>query len=326
MKDKKIRLSTLLAVLFLVTVVIAGGFQILKPTFSYEDIENAEGTQTKTITVDGREYFPRQDITTVLVMGTDEFGQKESSGLYFNSYESDMVMLLVFDESEEKFDIICLNRDTMTEMTVLGLGGKKAGTAYQQLALAHTYGTGLEDSCENSRETVSNMFNGIFIDHYASVNMDVISILTDAVGGVKVDVSEDFSAVDESITQGEMVLTGQQALSYTRLRYGVEDQMNASRMERQKKFMSGFITAAKEKKSNGDSFIRDTYEKISPYMVTDISLNAASGMFSRYSAYQLGEIIIPEGDNVKGERYMEFYLDEDAFAELTVDMFYSEKQ
>ncbi|MBR2028649.1 MAG: LCP family protein [Oscillospiraceae bacterium] len=326
MQDKnRFKLSTVLAVLFLLSVVIFGGFQLLKPTFSSDEIENAEGSASKTIIKDGKKYYPKQDITTILLLGTDEFGPKESSGLYFNSCESDVVMLIVFNEAEENYDIICLNRDTMVEMPVIGLGGKRAGTAYQQLALAHTYGTGLEDSCENSKETISKLFNDIYIDHYASMNMDVISIVADAVDGVPVNITEDFSAVDPELVMGEMRLNGQQAVSYVRVRQNVEDQMNVSRMDRQKKFMEGFIGAAKAKKANGDSFIRNTYAAISPYMVTDISVNAASGMFSRYADFDLGQVIIPKGENVKGNKYMEFYLDQTAFEDMVLEIFYREK-
>lgn len=322
---KNYKLSTVLAVLFLIIIVIAGGFQILKPTFVSVDTGTEGEYHSKTITVDGKDYYPRQDITTILLMGTDEFGPKQSSGLHINTYESDVVMLLVFDEIKEKYDVICLNRDTMVEMPVLGLGGKQAGTAFQQLALAHTYGTGLEDSCENSKSTIAALFKDIYIDYYASVNMDVISILTDAVGGVMVDITEDFSEVEPSLTIGQTLLNGEQAIAYVRVRKNVGDQMNVSRMERQKKYMEGMVTAFHAKMESGDSFIRDTYSKISEYMVTDISVNVASGLFSRYEGYDLGEIIIPEGENKKGSKYMEFYLDENAFDKLVLDVFYKEK-
>ena len=45
---------------------------------------------------------------------------------------------------------IQLNRDTMTEIQILGVNGEPAVTMTGQLALAHTYGSGEEDSCENT--------------------------------------------------------------------------------------------------------------------------------------------------------------------------------
>jgi hypothetical protein len=39
----------------------------------------------------------------------------------------------------------------------------------------------------------------------------------------------------------------------------------------------------------------------------------------------MGEVITPEGENVRGEEYMEFYLDEEKFEELTLRLFYAPK-
>ena len=41
-----------------------------------------------------------------------------------------------------------------------------------QLALAHTYGSGEEDSCENTVLAVENLLYGVGIDHYVSLTMD----------------------------------------------------------------------------------------------------------------------------------------------------------
>ena len=45
--------------------------------------------------------------------------------------------------------------------------------------------------------------NKNFIDYYFSMNMDAISILNDAVGGVTVEVTDDFSQVDATIGKGQ---------------------------------------------------------------------------------------------------------------------------
>ena len=199
-------------ILILVLVFLISGLQILESTVFSSGQNQEEMFERKTITRDGVEYFPRQDITVMLVMGIDQEGPVQDSGHYRNPGAADMVMLLIFDEKEENGRILYLNRDTMLRMPVLGLGGKEAGTTYAQLALAHTYGSGLEDSCENTKNAVSVLLNGIAIDYYIAVNMDAISILNDAVGGVKVTVTDDFSQVDPSITKGEVHLQSTDAL------------------------------------------------------------------------------------------------------------------
>ena len=290
---------------------------------AFSDNETESGR--KTITVNGTDYFPRQDITVVLLMGIDTTGEMVDSGSYNNDGESDVVALLVFNEESETFSVININRDAMVNMPVLGLGGKKAGTAYQQLALAHTYGTGLEDSCENTKETVSALINNVYIDYYVAVNMSAISIVNDAVGGVTVEITDDFSQKDEQLPLGEVTLMGDQAVNFIRLRKGVGDQLNISRMERHTEYINGFMESLNKKLDSGDSFIRNTYEKMSPYMCTDISVNSASTLFNKYKDYQLAEVITPKGENVRGEKFMEFYLDEEAFKEMVINVFYKEK-
>lgn len=311
-------------VLLLFTGIIFSGAHLLNSTFFPSDL-SAESISSKTIERDGIKYFPRQDITTFLVLGIDKFGPVESSGYYLNDGESDVILLIVFDETNKKYDVICLNRDTMVEMPVIGVGGKKAGTTYGQLALAHTYGSGLEDSCENSKATVSALLNGIFIDYYVSVNMDAISIITDAVGGVPVTVTDDFSEIDSSIFQGDIRLNGEQAVSFVRLRKDIGDQLNTSRMNRQKEFMNGLINSIQIVTDKKESLIKETYEKLVPYMVTDFSINSAAHLFDKYANYEQGNIIIPEGKNIKGEKHMEFYLDELLFDEIIINTFYAQK-
>ena len=315
----------LAVILILVLVMLYSGLQILESTVLYHGQGTEETFVSKVIERDGIKYFPRQDITTVLVMGIDQFGPVTKSSAYTNTGATDMNILLVFDESSKECNILYLNRDTMVEMPVLGIGGRQAGTYYGQLALSHTYGSGLADSCENTRKTVSNFLYGIEIDYYAAMNMDAIAILNDAVGGVTVTVTEDFSQVDETITMGEMTLHGQQAIHFVRSRQGVGDQLNVSRIERQKEYLDGFREAFQRTRETDPQFLVTAYEDVQEYIVTDCSLNAISGMLDRYSDYQLNEIISPEGENVRGEEYYEFYVDEEALDELILRIFYAPK-
>ena len=93
---------------------------------------------SKTITRDGIDYYPRRDITVMMLLGIDQEGPVADSGTFTNPGASDAVMVLIFDEKNETWSILQLNRDTMIDIPVLGLGGKEAGTIYGQLALAHT--------------------------------------------------------------------------------------------------------------------------------------------------------------------------------------------
>lgn len=324
-RRRKKDLAFLGVILILVLVMLYSGLQIVESTVLYHEEDGQGQLKSKTITRDGVDYFPRQDITVVMVLGIDQYGRVEDSQAYNNRGAADMVMLLIFDEKNECCNVLHLNRDTMLRMPVLGLGGKQAGTYFGQLALSHTYGNGLTDSAENTRDTVSQFLNGIRIDYYLAMNMDAIAILNDAVGGVTVNVTEDFSQVDPSIEMGEMTLMGQQAINYVRTRKDIGDQLNLSRIERQKKYIDGFVEAFRRKQEADPEFIVSAYQDVAKYLVTDCSLNTISGMIDRYEGYGIHEVLTPEGENVLGEEYYEFYVNEEKLDALILRLFYAPK-
>lgn len=323
-KDIANRVAYLSVILILVFVVIFSGLRILESTVYYNGGTSGPVT-SKTIVRDGVSYFPRQDITVVMVLGIDRFGVVQHSNSYNNRGAADMVSLLIFDETNEKCNILCLNRDTMLEMPVLGIGGKQAGTVYQQLALSHTYGSGLSDSCENTRKTVSDFLYGIEIDYYVAMNMDAIGLLNDAVGGVTVNVVDDFSEIDPTITKGEITLKGDQAIHFVRTRRGVADQTNISRMERQEQYMDGFLDAVRTKQAQSTDFIVSAYDDVKDYVVTDCSATVLSSMMSRYVDYDVQDVVSPEGENVLGNTYFEFHVDEKKLDKLILELFYAPK-
>jgi len=311
--------------LILVLVMLYSGLRILESTVFYTGNSPAEAQPTKTVTRNGVDYFPRQDITTMLVLGIDQSGPVASSNYYRNKGSADSVMLLIFDETNEECTVLYLNRDMMLDMDVLGVRGEYAGTTFAQLALAHTYGTGLEDSCENVKNTLMNHLHGLTIDYYVSMNMDAIPILNDAVGGVTVTVADDFSLIDPTITMGELTLRGDQVLNFVRTRKDVGDQKNISRMERQKEYVEGFLKALRSKEHEDINFIINVYDQVAPYLVSDCSVNTLSGMLDRYVDYELKEVVTPEGENIIAEGHYQFHADDEKLDELIIRLFYAPK-
>ena len=315
----------LVAALLLVLVMLFCGLRLLETTVLRNGREEVSKPVSKTIERDGVKYFPRQDITVFLVMGIDQYGKVEASKSYNNHGAADMVALVIFDEAKETYTILHINRDTMVEMPVLGIGGKQAGTYFGQLALSHTYGTGLEDSCENTRQTVADFLGGIHIDYYVAMNMDAIRILNDGVGGVTVENTEDFSAVDATIPMGTVKLKGEQAITYVRTRKDIGDQLNLSRIDRQEKYIDGFLAAFRQTQQQDAHLLTRLYEDVAGYLVTDCSINSLTAMLERYEDYALTQVVTPAGDNVMGEKYFEFYADETALDALILRLFYAPK-
>ena len=164
------------------------------------------------------------------------------------------------------------------------------------------------------------------IDYYVAMNMDAIPILNDAVGGVTVNVTDDFSKVNPTITMGELTLSGDQVIDYVRTRKDVGDQKNVTRMERQKGYVKGFLDALMTKEQSDMEFALKLYEQVAPYIVTDCSSTTLSSMLERYVDFSIREVVTPEGENVIGEAYYEFYPDEEKLDELILRIFYAPKK
>ena len=322
--QKRKTLGLLLILLFVVVFVFSGLLlveQLRQPAYRAE----VEPVERKTIVRDGVEYFPRQDQDIFLVIGTDVEGPVEASGRQYNDGQADSIFLLIFDKSAEEVRLLTLNRDSMVTMPALDENGYPSGTYYGHLAQSHAFGSGLEDSCENTRQTVSDLLGGIEIDHYVSFNLDAIALANDAVGGVTVMVTDDFSEVASELPLGEVTLYGDMAETFVRGRKDVGDQQNTSRMERQKVYLESFLDELRASLNESETFALHLYEEISPYMVTDCSVTVFSEILSQYDDYALVEILSPEGESVRGEQYMEFYLDEEALDELALRLFFAPK-
>lgn len=324
--NKKLFLKVLFACIALILVlgIVYSGLQILELTVFYGREKEFE-VQTKTITRDGVKYYPRQDINVILLMGINQEGTAHAEAPNHGN-SADMVALMVFDEKAQTCTVLNLNRDTMVDMPELNLEGKEIGTMYAQLAYAHTYGTGMEDSCENMKKTVSNLLGGVAIDYYVSMNVEAIAPLNDAVGGVTVNVVHDFSQVDATIPKGVVTLKGDQARAFVQSRWYVGDELNLSRIERQKEYMNSFVSAFKETVKNSDTgFVVDTYNEVAPYLVSDLPISTLTSMVERYIDYSLTGILSLEGENRLGEEIYEFYADEDKLEDLRLELFYAPK-
>lgn len=274
----------------------------------------------------GNEYVLKDGIETYLVMGLDTFSDNSVSDSYNNNQQADFIMLFVVDNNDEKITVLHINRDTMADVNILGLNGNKVDTVKKQIALAHTYGHGGDISCRNTAEALSSLLMNVKINHYFSLHMDAVPQLNDLVGGVTVEVLEDFSALDPSLVKGQTVtLRGEQALTYVRGRQGIGDSSNISRMKRQKQYVAALRHQALQCMESDQDFILDAALQLEDYFVSDRSVTQMQQLADKFVAYDLVEKDMLEGKSQLGPEFMEFYLDEEFVKKTVVDLFYKLK-
>ena len=318
------------AVIFLVIVGYlmersTGGASASNPIKTVEEILGLGNKQEAVVSFNGKQYRRNPDVKAYLFMGIDRTGEAQSSGSYNDGGQADVQLLLVVDQAQESFRVLQINRDTMTDVEVLGVHGDVIGTEYEQIALAHFYGNGLENSCENTVRAVSNLLYGVDIDGYAAINMEAIPILNDMLGGVTVTVEDDFSQVDPTLIQGETVtLMGEQATHFIRNRFDVADGSNLSRMGRHRAYLHGFDEAFTAAAGEDKELVLKMYDAAHGYLVTDMGSGPISRLAQQCLGYENSGVITMEGEHRLGEVFMEFYPDENSLRQTILDLFYIE--
>ena len=325
-RNDKRKLMRGLAVALLAVFLLTGAFLLLELWEKRQSIFPEQKTENTVYEYNGVEDVKNEDVESFLILGLDKFEDAINNDSYNNDQRADFLMLLVFDNSEKKFTAVHLNRDTMVNMNVLGVAGQKIGTVNKQLALAHTYGNGRDVSCRNTADAVSELLNGVKVNHYLSITMDAVPILNDLLGGVEVTVLDDFSGIDDTLIKGETVtLHGDHALTYVRERYGLEDSSNSTRMVRQRQYMTAVYDKAMLKIENDDNFVIEASSKLADYIVSDRSVNQLQEIAKKLSQYKFTEIETLEGESVVKDGLMEFRPDADSIDKIVFELFYKKK-
>lgn len=288
--------------------------------------EGSFGAQS-VIEYNGIEYEFRDGIRTLLVMGLDAYTEADVIEGYTNPRQADFVMLIVIDDVAKTVSALHINRDTMADITVLGLAGEKIGVVNKQLALAYAYGNGKVVSCRNTADAVSALLYDVTVNHYVSVTMESVPLYNDLVGGVEVTVLDDFTGIDDELVKGETVtLKGDKVMTYIRSRKGLDDSSNAARMIRQRQYLDALYEKSLDLARSDETFILDSVLLMADYMISDCASNQLTELAQTIVEYEFTGIRTIEGKNVVGEMYMEFYPEIDSIKKNVVELFCAPKK
>ena len=156
--------------------------------------------------------------------------------------------------------------------------------------------------------------------------MDAVAVINDAVGGVSVQVMDDMTMVDPSFVQGETVtLEGEQALKYVRNRKELDDTTNLHRMERQRQYMQALYEKLMACVDGDAGFTAKLLLAVNDYVTSDCSVTQLQELADFLTACDMPDIDTIDGENVKGEEFMEFYPDEEELRQYVMDHFYTKE-
>ena len=277
--------------------------------------------QGEYVVYNGKTYKYNDKMTSILFMGIDK-NELEGTSVIGTGGQADVNVLMAMDTSTGKITLINISRDTMTDIAEYSAGGTYVGMANEQLCLAYAFGDGREMSCENQVTAVKNLFYNIPIKSYFSLDLDGIVALNDCVGGVDVVSPETIG----EFTEGESYhLEGKTAENFVRTRSHSTADANSYRMQRQQVYLQSLVNKVIAMTKEDISVPLDLFDTASQYSCTNINASKVCYLASMVvSSPNLSyEMLSVPGQAKMGEKYAEFYVNEDEFYEMFLSIYYT---
>ena len=282
--------------------------------------------QLQTVEWKGSTWREKPAVTTILVAGIDKTDDSREtvSNEYRNGGQADFLLLVAIDHTDKKIHQLQIDRDTMADVTTLGIFGNETGTKSMQICLAHAYGKTPKDNARNTIRAVQNLLEGIQVDGYYIVDYSSVPVLNDALGGVTVKIPTDMTAVNPAWTAGKQVtLRGAEAETFVRTRKALGDEDNVNRMARQNEFMQQAIRQMARKVSEDVSFAGTLVENLRKLAVTNLTAAQMEEDLGKAYSYEVLSVDHPAGEHSFGrDGFMEFHMQEGAAVEWVLEHLY----
>ena len=220
---KKVMIT--LGIVILLLIVAGGGYAYylyhsVKSTANkiYEPVSATSGKVKDPLSSKSANAKP----ISVLLMGVDE--RTNDKG------RSDTLIDMTLNPKTNTMQMVSIPRDTRT--TIAGRG------SVDKINAAYAYG-----GTSMAVKTVEN-FTNTSVDYYVKINMQGLTDLVDAVGGVTIN--NDYMAFKEgtyTFNKGELNLDGKKALAYVRMRHQ-DPRGDFGRNERQRQVIMALVNKA----------------------------------------------------------------------------------
>lgn len=327
-KRKKKALLIILPILslFLVLVLVAGGFVIHKlglieiddnepttidtnqefveeedETLNFAEMDDVTGSDFREIlknwATNGGDKMSNKNVINILLVGSDASSEMDGRVSITEKGNTDAMILVSIDKVNETIKLVSFMRDSYTYMDQFDRYAK------------------LNAACANGGpaylvETIENDYK-IEIDGYVLVDFDSFRQVIDVLGGVEVDVPQ---YVANRLNNGKEVgdiayvpagenvlLTGEQALAFSRVRYSDADG-DVSRVRRQRQVINALIekcldASLSEINEVADVILANVRTNISQKAILSYAAQAVSGGWAKF---EITEVTMPTPDTRYG--------------------------
>lgn len=260
-KPRRGRRKVLAVFLVLVALLLVAAIAVGAYLFNLANNFNS-GTQRIERALPGADDADRPEDTdaqNILLMGSDSrAGEADEANV--GGERADSLLLLHVPADGGAAYIVSIMRDTWVDIP--GHGQAKINAALDL------------GGVELEVRTIEDLLD-TRIDHVAQIDFEGFRELTDSVGGVTVDVPEDFSTNGGHVfTQGQQKLDGEEALAFVRERYSFADG-DYQRVRNQRAYLRGLLNeVASPGTLANPARVNDLVKTFSPYVSVDDSLTA----------------------------------------------------
>lgn len=258
---RKILLACFAVVLFLVS---GAGFAYhdLMSQLNRIDVNDMLGSDRPTRAEPATDNYEGQAVN-VLILGSDTRSGANNVDNSEGSEDvavarSDTAMVLHMSADRSRIDVVSIPRDTLVSIPECTTADGQTEPAMEDTqfnaAFANGAGTGSDAAAVGAGvactiKTVEALTQ-VRIDEWMVVDFNGLSTMVNALGGVPVYVSEDIDDADYTglvLEAGCHTMDGTMALQYSRVRHGVGDGSDISRIARQQNLMSAMLRTAQSK-------------------------------------------------------------------------------
>jgi len=245
---------TIASALILVTTVVGAGVSVvmgqLQGNITAVDITEVLGStgpsggQQQPVTAIDAETGTFTPINIVL-MGSDTREGKGNGGFgsatQIGGQRSDTVIVLHISADRKSAIAVSIPRDTIITLPVCKEGGKKNGKKVG--GYSARFNQAIELGGPACTIKAINQMSGLDLHNFMLVDFRGFKKIVDAVGGVEICLA---APVDDPLSglkldKGKHVVQGDEALAFVRVRHGIADGSDTSRIRRQQAFISSLM-------------------------------------------------------------------------------------
>ena len=240
-------LLAIVSALVLVVTLIGAGVTVvmgrLQGNITAVDIsENAGPAASNQSLTEVNSETGTYDPLNIVLMGSDTRAGKGNGGFgsvakFGDAQRSDTVIVLHVAGDRKSAIAVSIPRDTMITLPTCKQDGKKVG-GYRA-----RFNQAIEIGGPGCTVKAVEQMSGLDISNFMLVDFGGFKRIVDAIGGVEIclakPVNDKLSVLD--LSAGKHVVKGEEALAFVRVRHGISDGSDTSRIRRQQAFLSSLM-------------------------------------------------------------------------------------